>query len=321
MRPPLLRAPLLRAAAVVILLLGASLAFAFSTGPPASRTGALAIGGKNAEPACIVCHSGNAGIPPGLDDPSGSLHILGVPPVYAPGATYSISLELAHTWDTMPPDPIRWGFEIQAVSVVSGDSAGTWSPIASAPPDSFRLRNGAGVYLRRRYFEHTLPAVREGQLGGARWDFQWTAPSTDIGPVYFFAAGNSANGDGISVGSGDFIFTTLDSTFGPGIPVAVPSSPLTIRTALEAPYPNPMVKCTDLTFTLAKAGHVEIGIFDLQGRRVRSVLSADLAVGTYGNFWSGKRDDGAYAKNGLYFVRMSAPGLSQPITRKITLAR
>src|SRR6185369_13678069 len=42
---------------------------------------------------------------------------------------------------------------------------------------------------------------------GATWTFDWTAPSTDVGPVTFYAAGNQANNDGNT--SGDFIYKTF----------------------------------------------------------------------------------------------------------------
>src|SRR6266508_2092897 len=105
-----------RAAVPLILLGGASLALAYSTGPPASRTGAFAVQNKAAEAVCRLCHTADAnGIPSGINDPSGALRILDVPANYTPGQTYTLRVHLEHTWDPTPPDPLRWGFQLQAV--------------------------------------------------------------------------------------------------------------------------------------------------------------------------------------------------------------
>ncbi|HZI87832.1 MAG TPA: PQQ-dependent sugar dehydrogenase, partial [Pyrinomonadaceae bacterium] len=55
--------------------------------------------------------------------------------------------------------------------------------------------------------EHSQAGTFVGQMNGASWTFNWTAPATDVGTVIFYAAGNHANNDGNS--SGDFIYRTF----------------------------------------------------------------------------------------------------------------
>uniref|UniRef100_A0A832I8K6 FlgD/Vpr Ig-like domain-containing protein n=1 Tax=Eiseniibacteriota bacterium TaxID=2212470 RepID=A0A832I8K6_UNCEI len=308
---------IVRAVVLVALLTGTTLAYAFSTGPPASRTGAFAVAGKAAEPACNVCHSPNP-----LNSGGGALSILDVPPSYQPGQQYTLRLRLDHTWVPMPATALRWGFQIQAVQATTGDSAGAWVYGVDPAPNTFRLRAGSGSYARRRYLEHTSADIQQGAATPVEWTLKWTAPPGDSGKIYFFAAGNAANGDGASVGSGDWIYTDVESTTSGGaVDVPVHPAPLALVTALEAPYPNPMWHCADLTFTLARGGLVNISVFDAAGRRVRTVLNEYRAAGTHGTFWDGRNDAGRYERNGVYFVRMQAPGEAKPITRKITLAR
>jgi hypothetical protein len=103
-------------------------------------------------------------------------------------------------------------FQIQAVDSTTGDSAGffVYGPGLRVvrPPTTTVFRN-------RRYLEHggDTSSVQEGRLGPVEWSFQWTAP-TDAAArkVYFFAAGNAANGDGCAACEGDFIFTDAEST-------------------------------------------------------------------------------------------------------------
>ena len=62
---------ILRASVVAGIVFGTADAFAFSTGPPLSRTGAPAIGGKPAEGLCTLCHNLNP-----ANMPNGKVEIL-----------------------------------------------------------------------------------------------------------------------------------------------------------------------------------------------------------------------------------------------------
>jgi hypothetical protein len=57
--------------------------------------------------------------------------------------------------------------------------------------------------------EHDFLGTFQGQAAGASWTFNWVAPSTDVGPVTFYAAGNQANNNGNE--TGDQIYTTSAS--------------------------------------------------------------------------------------------------------------
>ena len=318
-----------RAAVLLALFGGATLAYAFSTGPPVSRTGALGVAGKPAELNCTLCHN----TPVSLNDLRGSLKIVGVPPQYFPGGVYNLQLQLNFDWNQDPgalQAPRKWGFEITAVQANSGDSAGTWMS-AGIPPDSLQIKRypalSTSTYKRRIYLEHTigdyhLGENQDGQSGPIVWHLTWVAPQGDSGKVYFFAAGNAANGDSCSICGGDHIFTAMDSST---IAVAddVPVEPVTrpFVTSFERPYPNPMTQCLDLQFEIAESGFVDLSVFDLQGRRVRTLVHGHLAASSYGKFWNGQNDAGTQMKNGVYFIRLSAPGLRKPLSYRVTLAR
>ncbi|NOT33488.1 MAG: T9SS type A sorting domain-containing protein [Candidatus Eisenbacteria bacterium] len=320
-----------RAAILVALILGASIAFAFSTGPPAARTGAFAVANKAAESNCTLCHNGNP-----LNLPVGQLEILDLPETYDAGITYPLRLRLTHTWPQLPPPEqgfVRWGFEIQAVSSQTGDSLGSWAPVNGAQPDSFQITKTAAssVYRNRRYLEHTCDpfrdfemmcgSIREGNPGPSiEWNLLWTAPAATEGTVYFFAAGNSANGDGSSFGSDDYIFTTSDSMAAGGA-VGVGPSPLDLSYALEKPFPNPMKVCTNIDFTIPVGGFVDLAVFDAAGRRVKTLMHESRPPGTHASTWSGRTEAGDYARNGIYFLKLKAPGREVALTQKIIMAR
>ncbi|TMQ53538.1 MAG: T9SS type A sorting domain-containing protein [Candidatus Eisenbacteria bacterium] len=324
---------IVRALVFAMLIGGVGLAFALSTGPEPARTGAFKVQNKGAEINCTLCHTANAqGIPPGINDPSGRLRILDVPANYVPGNTYTLRVHLEHDWNPMPPDPLRWGFQLQAVQASTGDSAGTWIMVPNSPPDTFKVMKTStlSVYKNRRYIEHTrnpsLPdapggATHLGELGPIEWHVNWKAPPGDSGKIYFFAAGNSANGDATSTDSGDFIFTTAESTIGrSNVDVPAHPAPLGLRSGLDPPYPNPMVKCTGVSFTIAKGGLVDISVYDLQGRKVRTALHEFREAGTHGAYWDGRGDDRQFVKNGVYLIRLSAPD-GKRSSQKLVLAR
>jgi hypothetical protein len=89
---------------------------------------------------------------------------------------------------------------------------------------------------------------------------------------------------------------------------AVGGLPPMARTGLTAIYPNPFNPQTTVAFDLVHAGRVDLDIFDVRGRRVRSLVAGDLAVGRHTVLWSGTDDRGQSVASGVYLVRLRADG-------------
>lgn len=297
--------PLIRLAVVLVLISGSSLALAFSTGPPASRTGAFAVGGKVAEPNCTVCHSGFP-----LNTPGATLQILDAPQFYWPDSQYTIRVRMTSTFAL----PRRWGFQLTAVRALNGEGTGTFDVTGTNP--ALQILNGASPYASRRYVEHTQPATFDNNSGPIEWTFRWRSPLTDEGRIFFFAAGNAANSNDLN--SGDHIYTTRDtSDIHPASDT--PETPVIAFNELAPARPNPFRGETTLDYTLAKESVMDLAVFDLQGRRVRSLVSGTRPPGTATARWDGTGDDGRRASAGVYFIRMVTPGGGEPITRKVML--
>ncbi len=309
-----------RAFVVAGMVFGTAVAFAFSTGPPLSRTGAPAIGGKPAEALCTVCHNLNL-----ANLPNGQVEILDLPTAYTPGQTYPLRVRLSSTANEGYEDR-KWGFELTAVYQPNGLGAGTWI-IPQNHEDSLRLATYASgstsTWKTRVYVSHTSPSTRKGWPSPCEWTFSWVAPPVDSGTVIFCVAGNAANGDSVSVLSDDYIYTGRDTVLSPSLVVGVePPSRDRFITALEPPFPNPMTwLCVDLSFTVEREGNLDLSIFDAQGRRVRSIMRGWHPAGPGAAFWNGRRDDGSQAANGVYFVRLRAPTETRVISRRLILAR
>jgi len=135
-------------------------------------------------------------VPP--DAGTGKISIT-APQTYVPGHTYPVTV--THT--NADPTRLRWGFELTVLDNASDEKAGD----LQGTDGTTQVLNNAGPGSARQYIEHTAVGTFVGQQNGAGWTFNWTAPSTDVGPVTFYAAGNQANNDGNT--SGDFIYRTF----------------------------------------------------------------------------------------------------------------
>jgi hypothetical protein len=80
------------------------------------------------------------------------------------------------------------------------------------------------------------------------------------------------------------------------------------RTLLLAPRPNPVRggERSVLEFSLATRGVVELAIFGVDGRRVRTVVRAEREPGVYREGWDGRDDGGHWAGSGVYYALLVA---------------
>jgi len=97
-------------------------------------------------------------------------------------------------------------------------------------------------------------------------------------------------------------------------PVAAPAPAVT---ALALPAPNPVRHATAIAFSLAQAGPVDLAVYSVTGRRVRTLAQGDHAAGEHRVAWDGRADDGARLAPGIYWTRLVAGGRS--FVRKLTV--
>jgi hypothetical protein len=85
-------------------------------------------------------------------------------------------------------------------------------------------------------------------------------------------------------------------------------APTNVNTALLAPAPNPAAAGAALTFTLARANVVELSIYSVTGRLVRTLLAGERAAGSHTITWAGDDDARRPVAPGLYYARLSVRG-------------
>ena len=90
------------------------------------------------------------------------------------------------------------------------------------------------------------------------------------------------------------------------------SSPLTANLSLTA-TPNPSRHYTDLRFDLPATARGTVQIYDVAGRKIRTLFAGDLPAGPSSLRWDGREDSGAAAPGGIYFIRLRAEGSERTV--------
>jgi hypothetical protein len=70
-------------------------------------------------------------------------------------------------------------------------------------------------------------------------------------------------------------------------------------------YPNPARRPV-VSFSLPAAAHVELGVYDVTGRKVASLASGNMPAGSYSRGWLGRDSNGNPVAAGVYFYRLQA---------------
>jgi flagellar hook assembly protein FlgD len=73
--------------------------------------------------------------------------------------------------------------------------------------------------------------------------------------------------------------------------------------SLKANRPNPFRQATAIRYTLAKREHAKIAVYDVNGRRVRTLVDGVQDPGELTLRWDGRNDEGRDLAPGVYFVR------------------
>jgi flagellar hook assembly protein FlgD len=83
------------------------------------------------------------------------------------------------------------------------------------------------------------------------------------------------------------------------------------------PFPNPGRTVTSLRFVLAARSRVSLGIYDIGGREVATLVEGMIEAGSHTYAWDGRLATGARASDGVYFARLVTPAgsLAQKVVR------
>jgi hypothetical protein len=99
-----------------------------------------------------------------------------------------------------------------------------------------------------------------------------------------------------------------------------PTQGLPRTLALSAPAPNPLTSGARFAWAVPSedAGRTyELAIFDLSGRRLKTLAAGSAQPGRFTAQWSRRGDDGSLVGAGVYFARLRVGG--RGLTQKLVV--
>lgn len=103
------------------------------------------------------------------------------------------------------------------------------------------------------------------------------------------------------------------------VPTDAPRGAEPFEASFDPPTPNPSRDAVTLAFTTAHDGPVTLAIYDLAGRRLRTLLHGERVAGPQHVRWDGRDAAGVPTPAGLYFARLELG--RRTLTRRIALTR
>ena len=78
--------------------------------------------------------------------------------------------------------------------------------------------------------------------------------------------------------------------------------------SLDQNYPNPFNPSTTIPYTLKMAGHVNISVYNITGRKVRTLVNGYQTAGHHTVTWNGRDKDDRNVSAGVYIYRIQTGG-------------
>jgi|TARA_R110000737_G_scaffold124916_1_gene157351 hypothetical protein len=255
----------------------------FTSGAPNGKTGAPG------ESNCTDCHTGSvmAGSSENIFTVAGST---GAITTYVPGQTYQIELAMAS-------NPAKKGMQVTVLDA-NNSFAGSFTPAAGGV--NFTMGGG------KTYANHSAASTT---TSFPFWNWQWTAPATNVGPVTFYVATNVANNNGQNTGD---VIHISNHTFNGVVGLEENSieSVKDFRASFSAE--NSMVY---IQFSSLINGSNFVNIVDMTGK---SVLNMDIGASSIGiNKESVRLPE--HIKNGMYIVQFFVD--NYPMSQSILVKR
>ena len=202
-----------------------------TSGAPAGKTGAPGEGN------CTMCHAGS------VNDGStnSSITFSGSNNEYSPGNTYNMTLSITN-------GAMKNGFQLVVLDSTIEENAGNINVTDIVNTQLISANN-------RDYLNHTSSGTTENS-----WNFEWTAPANDIGPIVFYYAYNVTNSAFNT--DGDDIYLSQMTLY------PANTSPVCDTKGFDFDcYVSPNNKLAIITNYLVKTP-LSITLYDLQGKEV-----------------------------------------------------
>ena len=216
---------------------------------------------------------------------------------YEPGKTYTVKINVKN------PGIARFGFEVLALEDKGNKNIGTFTLTQTTRTQILKHTVNGDLRAEVSHLKAGTPATPSTGLNS--WEFNWTAPSTNVGTITFYYATNSTNNDGLS--SGDNIRT---STFKLKPAVSSGINEFFNEQEITAFY-NQNGNFIDLKYNLKKDGMVSLTILNTAGQQIHSSTAEQKNAGQI----TEKIELPANVAAGIYYINLQCGAVYQ--TKKI----
>jgi len=182
-------------------------------------------------------------------------------------------------------------------TIEDGAAVMRWTTGLEVGTEGFHLlRSEAENGAYRRVTEEMIPA--HGGVKGASYEYR--DGSVQPNRRYFYKLEEvEVNGPGTLHGPYEVVYKLTFS--------------------LEQNAPNPFNPTTTIRFSVADDSHVRLIVYDVAGRRVRTLVDGNRRANVYKEVWDGTNDAGQSVATGVYFYRITAGKFVQ--TKKMLLLK
>jgi hypothetical protein len=146
----------------------------------------------------------------------------------------------------------------------------------------------------------------------AEWGAWFTDSNGALGGTIYFGSGRNGGSGGWDIWYASEGASSLPVAPGDGAPALHGDASPILRAC-----PNPAAAGTTLSYALAEPARVVIGIYDAEGRLLRTLLDAEQTPGQYQAHWDAQPGSGSGVSPDVCFCKMQAG--KQQVTRKLIL--
>ncbi len=94
---------------------------------------------------------------------------------------------------------------------------------------------------------------------------------------------------------------------------------ITLVTELKGNYPNPFNPTTNISFSLANPGKVDLKVYNSKGQLVKTLVNSEMEAANHNVIWNGNDANGKSVASGVYFYRLQTKDFSS--TKKMMLIK
>lgn len=159
--------------------------------------------------------------------------------------------------------------------------------------------------------EHTMTTANEWNY--FEFNLEEYIPLTDHVQIRFIAA-DEGDGSLVEAAVDDFSLSAMRQYF-----QDTPAEEQRLQTGFISFGRNPSQGSRRIVFQTARPTHVKLELYDISGRRLRSLVNEQVTAGSHPVTFDGRDDTGRPVASGVYYLRLETPEMLQ--VRQMTVLR